>query len=47
MVATSPTTLEKHTSKTITTETTVTKIGDKQKNIITKVYDVIKKHEKQ
>lgn len=47
MVAASPITLQRHTSKTITTETTVTKIGDKQKNIITKVYDVIKKHEKQ
>jgi hypothetical protein len=47
MVAASPITLERHTNKTITTETTVTKIGDKQKNVLSKVYDVIKKHEKQ
>lgn len=42
----SPITLEKHSSKTITTETTVTKIGKKQKSVLSKVYDVLKKHEK-
>ena len=47
MVAASPITLERHSSKTITTETTVTKIGDKHKNVLSKVYDVLKKHEKQ
>jgi hypothetical protein len=36
-----------NTSKTIKTETTVTKIGDKQKNILDKVMNVLKKHEKQ
>jgi hypothetical protein len=46
MVAKSPTTLERHSSKTITTETTVTKIGNKQKNVLTKIYNVLKKHEK-
>lgn len=35
-----------NTSKTIKTETTVTKIGDKQKNILDKVMNVLKKHEK-
>lgn len=34
-------------NKIITTETTVTKISDKQKNILGKVYEVVKKHEKQ
>lgn len=34
-------------SKIIKTETTVTKLGDKQKNILGKVYEVLKKHEKQ
>jgi hypothetical protein len=34
-------------NKIITTETTVIKISDKQKNILSKVYDVVKKHEKQ
>jgi hypothetical protein len=36
-----------NTSETIKTETTVTKMGDKQKNILDKVMDVLKKHEKQ
>jgi hypothetical protein len=36
-----------NTSKTIKTETTVTKIGDKHQNILDKVMDVLKKHEKQ
>jgi hypothetical protein len=33
-------------NKIITTETTVTKISDKQKDILGKVYEVVKKHEK-
>lgn len=36
-----------NTSETIKTETTVTKMGDKQKNILDKVMNVLKKHEKQ
>ena len=36
-----------HDSKIVMTETTVTKLGDKQKNILGKVYEVLKKHEKQ
>lgn len=32
--------------KIITTETTVTKISDKQKDILGKVFEVLKKHEK-
>lgn len=35
-----------HDSKIIKTETTVTKIGNKQKNVLTKIYNVLKKHEK-
>jgi 23S rRNA maturation mini-RNase III len=46
LVAASPIALERHSSKTITTETTVTKIGKKQKSVLSKVYDVLKKHEK-
>lgn len=42
-----PETRETHDSKVIKTETTVTKLGDKQKNILGKVYEVLKKHEKQ
>lgn len=34
-------------NKIITTETTITKIGSKQKDILGKVYEVVKKHEKQ
>jgi hypothetical protein len=34
-------------NKIITTETTVIKIGNKQKDILGKVYEVVKKHEKQ
>jgi hypothetical protein len=41
-----PETITVHDSKIIKTETTVTKIGDKQKNVLTKIYDVLKKHEK-
>ena len=33
-------------NKIITTETTVTKISDKQKDILGKVFEVLKKHEK-
>ncbi len=47
IVAASPRQIETNTNKIVTTETTVSKIGDKQKNILGKVYDVIKKHEKQ
>jgi hypothetical protein len=36
-----------NTNKTIKTETTVTKISDKHQNILDKVMDVLKKHEKQ
>jgi Tfp pilus assembly protein PilV len=34
-------------SKTIKTETTVTKMGGKQKKILNNVYEVLKKHEKE
>ena len=47
MVATSPLEVETRSSKTITTETTVSKIGDKHKSILGNVYEVLKKHEKQ
>lgn len=47
IVAASPRQLETSTNKVITTETTVSKISGKHKQILGNVYEVLKKHEKQ